>query len=71
MGPLDNRFGQAGVPNGSLPSMVETNVVRYLVTIVVNVLRLTLSLGLRHLLTGIREINNGGFVVLMIVVLLL
>ena len=52
--------------------MVETNVVRHLVTIDVNVPRLTLGLHLRHLSTGIRvDIENNENIVELLIVLLM
>ena len=52
--------------------MVETNIVRYLVTIDVNVSRLSLGLHLRHLSTVIRvDFENNEFVVELLFVLLM
>ena len=56
----------------SLPPMVETNIVRYLVTIDVNVSRLSLGLHLRHLSTVIRvDFENNEIVVELLIVLLM
>ena len=69
-GPLDHRLGPAGDSNGRLPPVVETNVVRYTLTIDVNVPRLMIGPYLRHLSTGIRVIDNESIVVLLIVLLM-